>query len=713
MTLSNDELIKQIKTLFSNPIKSLGGEDNVDISVHTYRDANGKPLHYRARIKNPRTGKKEIRPFYFDGSRWQPKEPTYPDKKPLYNLDLLATADEVWLVEGENKADKAIEMGKIATTTGGARGLDKYDFEPLRGKKIILWPDNDDAGQDWLVHALQYANTWRDFKVVDVSRLDLLPKGDLVDYVDGLNYKDLEVAFDDLPMLATEAITDLVTPTTTTDESKDSIWGDLPPRDRSNNHLHPKLPHNLQFLENIAEARGLDVGFVFNVFIGVLGGLTSVFAKATYETQTGSEIKRDYSPINQFTLAALGVGGGKTQFLELLKQPLIAYYKEQCTRWDSLKKEDCKEQSKEQEEIWLLENPYPSFPWNEISGFTPQGLMQDKSGEQNLYKLNLVSDEARSIIKGESAGAGQDTNFFMSFIANAYDGKIKSYHTRQTNTNQKVGLVPFNLCLLGQPDVLDTFLNEPIYAETGCSSRFLIFSSLPRKLVHPDSLMSEDTQLYKNQYYDVMTVFLNHTEKLPTQIVYTEKARKQFAELKYYIQTDNQLKARHAETTERIDAIAMRLFSMLYIWDKASTINPNEAIFKQDEKSDNTAPVIKKPTIIEDLWEHNTGELWLFIQDFMGWYIQHIKYLTDKSTDDPRLFKVLDFLHAQGAQQEPVKRSDIYRKKVIRNPHDNNVTAPATTYAEILDALADLGYVKLIKEGKKILVKLHPDYTPY
>ena len=85
--------------------------------------------------------KKEFRQF-----------PRLPETRPLYNLPDIAQSDRVIWVEGEKCADELTKLGYTATCTIGGAGMlsprtkDKFDFSPLHGKELIIWPDNDEAG---------------------------------------------------------------------------------------------------------------------------------------------------------------------------------------------------------------------------------------------------------------------------------------------------------------------------------------------------------------------------------------------------------------------------------------------------------------------------------------------------------------------------------------------------------------------------------------
>jgi len=153
-------------------------------SLHRYSHLDGSLNYYRARFININTSKKEIRPLRWNGSSFEMKEPDFANKKPLYNLHSLKNADTVYWVEGEKCADALNELGLCATTSGGATSHDKADFEPLRGKNISIWPDNDKAGID---HANAVAASLISIGCtvdrLDLSAIGLPDKGDVIDWL--------------------------------------------------------------------------------------------------------------------------------------------------------------------------------------------------------------------------------------------------------------------------------------------------------------------------------------------------------------------------------------------------------------------------------------------------------------------------------------------------------------------------------------------------
>ena len=118
-----------------------------------YLDAEGKLIAVVYRY-DPPGGKKEFRPWDVKRRKWAPPEP-----RPLYNLPGLSDADLVVLVEGEKCAQVLIDMGVCATTAmQGANGpASKTDWSPLKGKRVLIWPDKDKPGWDYAEAAAQAA----------------------------------------------------------------------------------------------------------------------------------------------------------------------------------------------------------------------------------------------------------------------------------------------------------------------------------------------------------------------------------------------------------------------------------------------------------------------------------------------------------------------------------------------------------------------------
>lgn len=126
-------------------------------------------------------------------------------RRVLYRLPDVLKATTVNIVEGEKDADRLALLGLTGTTNPGGAGKwdDSYNH-PLRGKDIIVIPDNDQPGQE---HALTVAcsvlPTAKSLKVVMLP--DLPTKGDISDYLTAHTKEDLIRFVENAPLFTGDA----------------------------------------------------------------------------------------------------------------------------------------------------------------------------------------------------------------------------------------------------------------------------------------------------------------------------------------------------------------------------------------------------------------------------------------------------------------------------------------------------------------------------
>lgn len=123
-------------------------------AVWEYRTAAGELIGavYRFRTSD---GGKEVLPCcwarHVEKGAQEWRWLAFPDPRPLYGLDRLRADGTVLVVEGEKCADaaRAALPAEISVVTwpGGGKAVDKADFTPLAGRKVVVWPDCD-AQQD-------------------------------------------------------------------------------------------------------------------------------------------------------------------------------------------------------------------------------------------------------------------------------------------------------------------------------------------------------------------------------------------------------------------------------------------------------------------------------------------------------------------------------------------------------------------------------------
>lgn len=122
------------------PIDELGPETG----CWHYHDGEGRLIATVSRY-DPPSGK-QFRPWDVKARRHKA-----PDPRPIYNQPGILKSQDVLLVEGEKCAQALIDAGICATTAmnGAKAPVDKTDWTPLKGKQVLVWPDNDQPGREY------------------------------------------------------------------------------------------------------------------------------------------------------------------------------------------------------------------------------------------------------------------------------------------------------------------------------------------------------------------------------------------------------------------------------------------------------------------------------------------------------------------------------------------------------------------------------------
>lgn len=169
-----DEVLDALAATYGITSRDLGNggvKTRREVARYVYRDGGGNPIYTKI--------------------RFEPKEfviqPSGADTKSyLYHLPELLAAPSVrtvvW-VEGEKAADRLQELGILATCIGGASKSPDKAVKLLKGRNVVLLPDNDDPGRKHaeLVHRVLKANGAHP-KIVLLP--NLTAKGDVVDWLD-------------------------------------------------------------------------------------------------------------------------------------------------------------------------------------------------------------------------------------------------------------------------------------------------------------------------------------------------------------------------------------------------------------------------------------------------------------------------------------------------------------------------------------------------
>jgi putative DNA primase/helicase len=125
-------------------------------AIWRYTDAGGRLLGFACRFDG--ASDKQFRPLTF----WRPPSgapcwrwESWPEKRPLYGLQKLAERPRapVLICEGEKAADAAAQLLPdfvTVTSPNGSKSARMADWSPLRARRIVIWPDADAAGTQYM-----------------------------------------------------------------------------------------------------------------------------------------------------------------------------------------------------------------------------------------------------------------------------------------------------------------------------------------------------------------------------------------------------------------------------------------------------------------------------------------------------------------------------------------------------------------------------------
>ncbi len=146
-------------------------------TLFPYRNREAKILFYILRFGDGDS--KFIRPIAkTEKGDWVLERPK---EKCLFRSETLRQGFPIIIVEGEKAAEAAAQIftkADVVTWVGGANNIQQGDWDLLKGRKIILWPDNDEAGRNAMVQISKLLNS-NTIHMATVSNLE--PGADLGD----------------------------------------------------------------------------------------------------------------------------------------------------------------------------------------------------------------------------------------------------------------------------------------------------------------------------------------------------------------------------------------------------------------------------------------------------------------------------------------------------------------------------------------------------
>ena len=155
--------------------------DTADNKYFVYRTYDGAIQFYivRKEAHETKDGKKRFTPYSFDPkeNKWCPN--SWEENRCLYNEDKLKENPDkpVLISEGEKAAAYGSKHYKDyvhVSWSGGSKAVHKTNFQHLKDREVILFPDNDDDGIRAMTHVaktLIEGEITNNIKIVDVKDL--------------------------------------------------------------------------------------------------------------------------------------------------------------------------------------------------------------------------------------------------------------------------------------------------------------------------------------------------------------------------------------------------------------------------------------------------------------------------------------------------------------------------------------------------------------
>lgn len=170
--------IPDIEQLLANAaLNSKGSGGYIAASAWDYVDAKGNVLYRKNRVDQPRGGKKFFYEHVDTDGNW--KTGLGQNCHVLYRLpDIIKSDGLIFAAEGERCADKLASWGLTSTST---KDIVKADLSSLKGRCVIVLPDNDEAGLSCARSAIQ-AIQEAGGSTVTVTLPGLCENGDIVDW---------------------------------------------------------------------------------------------------------------------------------------------------------------------------------------------------------------------------------------------------------------------------------------------------------------------------------------------------------------------------------------------------------------------------------------------------------------------------------------------------------------------------------------------------
>jgi hypothetical protein len=449
-----------------------------------YRDEVGAVLGYVVRLDRPAKGKEAAKEYcpitYCEGPggrrRYFPKG--FPEPRPLFGLQNLAARPDapVLVVEGEKVVRATLDATLFPdhvciTSPNGSKSARKADWSPVRGRDVVVFPDNDAPGEAYAADVVEMAHAAGAASVRVVTVPDGMPhKWDVADDLpEGVVWADVEAS-----------VANAATVAAPRPDGPLPLFQPLPPAD----------PFPVDSLGSLAVV-ARSIAAKIQAPLAIAG--QSVLAAASLAAQAHADVRLPYGqarPLSLFFATIAESGARKTSADNEALWPVYRHEKDlreihteekktwaiAHAAWQAEKKKiegDRKlDYAARKERLGELgeEPPKPLSPFIVTGDMTPDGLTKNW-GEAHAA-LGIFSAEG-GVFTGSHGMSDDNKLRTAAMLSELWDGKP----VKRIRAMDGVTILPgrrLALHVMIQPDAASQFIGDQTLRDQGLLSRVLV-----------------------------------------------------------------------------------------------------------------------------------------------------------------------------------------------------------------------------------------------
>lgn len=352
-----------------------------------------------------------------------------------------------------------------------------------------------------------------------------------------------------------------------------------------------------------------------------------------------------------------------------------------------------------------------------------------KEKEIAPHSLTIQNTEAEGFFVG--LGAGDELQSSISSLCSFWTGQPPSYLTKDIciEFDENIRL---SLDLMTQPRPFENLISNSIFWDRGLLNRFFLYQEKAPDYNNLEPQIFDYESINYKSYTAKIKKFLMLSSRI--QVILPKDVEIRLTEIKtkylsrkgdkyhdYLNYQNNTVHGFAGRAYEHILRIACYLaiyesekkdlfknFDCISRFDKkfwdVKKINGLKSFSLDLEGNVSPAPVNKIVNITDDYISR--------AEIIFEYYVKNLITIVLSSANDERYTKILNALYEFGKKGLPLTTSILQQKKVVRQTSNPNLSVCASELNEILASLADLGYIKIVQDSKKKLIRLHPQYKP-